>query len=1115
MPEFLSPGVFIEEVDAGPKPIEGVSTSTAGAVGVTTFGPTSGKPVLVTSFAEFVRIFGPPVPEPEEPLLTQWAGDKDRGRWWQFALSIKGFFDNGGQRIFVKRVFSKNGAKPAKVEFGQGLVSEIEVDAPARATSLKLRHLIGISRFTQVTVFDPAFVGTFKVVSYDALEHTIRLDGELSKAVKAGKSFVEIKSRMMPPPAERATLSIQARSLGRWGNDLRTQVRPMVGNTASLLADSDNGGPIFSTSVTSSELTWVFEVDDVTGLALGNSVTIKGTSRKISKVPPNTSTFEVQGIPPSDLLTPDETLGERGDLTTTVTEDVTAGEKKIKVEDFSGVSEGDRLRVKGNTFKVLSKNLPNELVVKTELPAVKADTEVTVLRPNVSLGDKLLIGTGTAKVMEDVDENEATIKLKSDEVGNLAEGDLIRVARDNHNDDHMIVEIGPNGIFTVFPAFQDAVAADVNVQKFKRLVSAGTRRKMTLAGPSDGFGENASFIFVPTGKQFKVVKVSDGTFEFTPAINLGRDWVSQKIEYRAATPAAANSQGATLKLTNARALKKDDKVEIGEEIYDLTETPTVASDNSGTIQVDRVFNPTVTAGNSVTKIIRVAVAGNTSDWSLKVPNASGLQEGEPALIGSEEIVIDRVISASGSSRLLLATRHDSSNPNPWLKGTLVRRLRVANAPGTGVVNVAGVSRLYKGAIVELDNGAEKEVRTIDSINGDAVKLSEPLVHTYREGNKVRVVEAEIQARQVVNNRVVQEESFPNLRLVDDKTSSFFMTAIKNASTLIEIAEPLGEGFPDTPGKLAELSNFPAARNIGLVPLEGGDDRLDLLTVDDFVGEDLGTGKRTGIQALEDIDEVSICLAPNVWSPTVHSALILHCETLKDRFAILDPKDGLSIEQIRDVRENLDSKYGALYYPWLEVRDPIIGRNVQVAPSGHMAGIYARVDVERGVHKAPANEIIRGITKIADEVTKREQDLLNPKGINALRFFPGRGNRVWGARTISSDSSWKYINVRRLFLFVEESIDEGTQFVVFEPNSDPTWARVRQTITNFLTTVWRGGALEGTTADQAFFVKCDRTTMSQDDIDNGRLICVIGIAPVKPAEFVIFKIQQLVRTSNPT
>jgi phage tail sheath protein FI len=166
-----------------------------------------------------------------------------------------------------------------------------------------------------------------------------------------------------------------------------------------------------------------------------------------------------------------------------------------------------------------------------------------------------------------------------------------------------------------------------------------------------------------------------------------------------------------------------------------------------------------------------------------------------------------------------------------------------------------------------------------------------------------------------------------------------------------------------------------------------------------------------------------------------------------------------------------------------------------------------VDNDRGYFKAPANEVVSGITKIAQDITKREQDLLNPYGINALRFFPDRGNRVWGARTLSSDSSWKYINVRRIFIFVEASIDKGTQWVVFEPNDEPLWARVRQTIGNFLNTVWRSGALQGAKPDEAYFVKCDHTTMTQDDIDNGKLICVIGIAPVKPAEFVIFRIQQ--------
>jgi hypothetical protein len=182
----------------------------------------------------------------------------------------------------------------------------------------------------------------------------------------------------------------------------------------------------------------------------------------------------------------------------------------------------------------------------------------------------------------------------------------------------------------------------------------------------------------------------------------------------------------------------------------------------------------------------------------------------------------------------------------------------------------------------------------------------------------------------------------------------------------------------------------------------------------------------------------------------------------------------------------------------------------VPPSGLLAGIYADTDVNRGVHKAPANVVIRGINLVgglAADITKREQDVLNPVGINALRFFPGLGERVWGARTLSSDTNWKYINVRRLFIYVEKSIFNGTQWVVFEPNNEQLWALVRQSITAFLTTVWQTGALAGTTQDQAFFVRCDRTTMSQDDLDNGRLICIIGLAPVYPAEFVIFRFEQ--------
>jgi len=1103
MSEFLSPGVFVEEVATGPKPIEGVSTSTAGAVGVTAFGPTAGKPVLVTSFAEFVRIFGPPVPEPPEPLLSQWAREKEGGRWWQFALSIKGFFDNGGQRIFVKRVFSKSGARAAAVEIHQGVFTDIEADAKATDATLKLRNVIGISRIADLTVFNPEEVGTFDVVAYDPVTRTVRLDRQLGKAVQAGKSFV----RILPVKSE-PTFTVRAKALGRWGNDLRAQVRPMAGATASLLADPGLGAAAVSTKVAASGLTWAIELADGTGLEAPTltSVEIKGKPFKIANPSEHMRTFEILGNPPPDLFSADEAVGETQKLTLTVAADVSSGNEITCREKVSAVSIGDRFRVKGKSFKVIAKPTDNSLKVKPDFSdKVEQGLEIKVLTPNEDGLENLLIGIGSAKTQAGTATDKFKL-LQAADAANLEVGDRIEVANKVHT---VIGKTPPTGDseLTVSPAFDAPLAADTKIRKFKLLVTAGTLKNMSLTIDT-ALQQGSRLIFLPAQKELEVVSRTGSTIHFTPPVPQGRDWTSLPVEYSLTTQVKTEVTTAqeTIELKDVSFLKKGDSIVIGGAPHRLLEDPSPGTTApEGTVKATPGFS-NVGKDADVTKIIRTTVAENTADWTVEVDSAAGFKTGSHVLINGEELVVSVL-----GNQLRFSSRHDGGDP--WNRGSAVRLLRAARGANPKIVNVSGAAQLYKGAIVELDNGRDKDVAVIEGIDGDKVTLNPAPTNTYLEGHKLRVIEAEILVRQVVNNQVVQQESFTNLRLVDDKTTSYFVTAIKNGSSLIEIADPLGTGFPDTPDELAVLANFPASGG-GPAALAGGQEGLESLTVDDFEGADGGSGKRTGIQALEDIDEVSVCLAPDVWAPTVHQALILHCETLKDRFAILDPQDGLSIEQIRDVRENLDSKYAALYYPWLEVRDSFAGRNVQVAPSGHLAGIYARVDVERGVHKAPANEIIRGITRIADEVTKREQDLLNPKGINALRFFPGRGMRVWGARTISSDSSWKYVNVRRLFNFVEESIKDGTEFVVFEPNAESTWAVVQQTIANFLTTVWRSGALEGTTADQAFFVRCDRTTMTQDDIDNGRLICLVGIAPVKPAEFVIIRISQKTRDSNP-
>ncbi len=293
-----------------------------------------------------------------------------------------------------------------------------------------------------------------------------------------------------------------------------------------------------------------------------------------------------------------------------------------------------------------------------------------------------------------------------------------------------------------------------------------------------------------------------------------------------------------------------------------------------------------------------------------------------------------------------------------------------------------------------------------------------------------------------------------------------------------------------------------------------------LTANDFIGN---PAKRTGLGGLEALDDVRLVLCPDIMMgyggskadkdrvKAVQTAMIAHCENMRYRFAVLDTPPGLNAQQAKQWRSflNFDSSYAALYYPWIQVADLSgSGKTSKfVPPSGHMVGIYNRTDSERCVHKAPANEVILGALDLEINLSKGEQDTLNPIGVNCIRSFPGRGIRVWGARTLSSDGSWRYINVRRLFILVGASLDVGMQWVVFEPNDSTLWAKVRRDVTSFLRAVWRSGALFGTTPEQAFYVKCDAEINPLEIRDLGQLIIEIGLAPVKPAEFVIFRISQ--------
>ena len=256
-----------------------------------------------------------------------------------------------------------------------------------------------------------------------------------------------------------------------------------------------------------------------------------------------------------------------------------------------------------------------------------------------------------------------------------------------------------------------------------------------------------------------------------------------------------------------------------------------------------------------------------------------------------------------------------------------------------------------------------------------------------------------------------------------------------------------------------------------------------LSGDDYIGD---VSERTGVSGLEAVDEITMVCMPDLMTAyqrgaidlntvqSVQVAMIAHCELMGDRIAVLDSPPGFNAQQIREWRVDkagYDSKFAVLYWPWVSTD----GGATFLPPSGFVAGVWSRNDDTRGVHKAPANEVVRGAVALETQITRKEHDLLNPVGINCIRAFPGRGIRVWGARTLSSDPAWRYVNIRRLFNYLEESILENTDWVVFEPNDRTLWAKLRRTISAFLVNEWRKGALFGATPDEAFFVKCDDET----------------------------------------
>jgi phage tail sheath protein FI len=341
------------------------------------------------------------------------------------------------------------------------------------------------------------------------------------------------------------------------------------------------------------------------------------------------------------------------------------------------------------------------------------------------------------------------------------------------------------------------------------------------------------------------------------------------------------------------------------------------------------------------------------------------------------------------------------------------------------------------------------------------------------------------------------------------STSAFATGVDLVQHILSLRPSIGTAL------LTDTSSD-ADRSFDFELINGSDGDEPTFSEYEGIGADPTSRRKTGLKALEDIDEVSIVAAPGSTANfatrssdalSIINLLISHATRMRYRIAVLDSGDRQTVADVRDMRGKIDSSYAAFYYPWIKIVDPVTLQEIDIPPSGAVAGIYARNDINRAVYKAPANEVVETAIGLETFLNKAQQDILNPLGVNCFRFFENRGFRLWGARTTSSDPEWKYVNLRRYFAYLEHSIDKGTQWAVFEPNGELLWANIRRTIEDFLLNEWQNGALLGDKPEKAYFVKCDRSTMTQNDLDNGRMICLVGVAALRPAEYVIIRVGQ--------
>lgn len=1121
MPEYLAPGVYVEEVDTGSKPIEGVSTSTAGMLGVTERGPVD-VPILITSYGEYTRWFG----ERLDPLV--YANGNDHHCYLPHA--VEGFFTNGGKRVYVTRVLDTTLAqRAATMLFNRGtppLGSTVLLRAARENTGTAVNPPpLVVLDGTNLALNDRVRIGNGSDAEYRQINLALAAEDVLVPL-----SFPLSRSHAAALNVEQFTPGAPLATFASVGNSQVGDATIEVNGTAANI-----------TALAVNDLVEIGASPNVAEYRFVRQKTVlSATNARVRLDSPLMRPY-IAATPVRRL-----TLGVAAS-TAQLAPAARAGETMLFVNSRGGDfdTRTDLIVIDRANNNEREVRRIGQLQMMTVAPGAAETYPAGTLVEGVTVADdnSLTLTAGSAA---------ATNTITVSDVTTLSAGQTLLVGPAGALETVVVQSINPGtGVVTLVNPLVVLKAIGNLVIPVRRLTAAAAAGATFIAldnrmGLNDndvlriGSAPDEEYVRIsglPNRAPAGVGPDAGNVLLSSPLIRAYPVANTQVVRQAAVTPTAL--QPTFLALAAAG----------GSDRLLLSDGAGYAPPALPAVSFVRLTTSTGVFFHRVMALNAPAPQIVTLDSPLDLVHT----------VGSEVVERQRLFNVEALDAGIWGNRLRVSieDEDPGL----VSRTTLAFVGGLPTqVRLASFAGVEPGTILELLDpttaapvGGLLKVTALNRSTGDitlagvGLDAGQQLAHVAATGAGTFLGVRSREFRLTVylmrqpdaltpsrNEMILDSEVFRYLSM-DPRHSRYVQTVIgaTNGPPRLSDRRPEGESWyirvrdQATTAAVLESTRLGPEALIDILPdgreraarhrLRRGDDSIGTLVDAHYIGLDNPTPEnRTGLHSLRNIEDISIVACPGRTTVTMQNALINHCELMRYRFAVLDgprpPQDTLA--HVQNQRQQYDTKYAALYHPWLLIPDPYpvsLSRfqDYPVPPSGHMVGIYARTDIERGVHKAPANEVVRGIMGLQRVLNKEQQDILNPYpvNINVIRDFRSnnRGIRVFGGRCITSDSDWKYVNVRRLLIFIEASIDRGLQWVVFEPNAEPLWARVRRSISNFLTLVWRNGGLEGTKVEEAYFVKCDRTTMTQTDIDSGRLICVVGVAPVKPAEFVIVRI----------